>query len=145
MNRLIVVPDENVFVSGATIAVGPSAQVLRAWREKKIEVATSEVILENMEIVLRYDHVRKFTKMSDERITEYIDSIREFAIIVAGNTPLIISPDPKDNKIFACAIEAKADYIISGDKKHVLAIESYKGVKTISPKNFVTDILSTKM
>ena len=137
----LIVPDENVFVSGTTIATTPPAQIMQAWKNDQIEVATSEPILESLEKVLSYEKVRRLTKMSKEEIESYITYVRSSAIVVPGTTPVNISSDPKDNKIFACAIEAKAGYIVSGDKKHILSIDSYKDIKTINPRNFVEKVL----
>lgn len=64
-------------------------------------------------------------------------------VIVAGTTPVNVCQDPEDNALFSCAVEAKANYIVSGDEKHVLPIGSYKGVKTVSPREFVEEILTT--
>jgi predicted nucleic acid-binding protein len=42
-------------------------------------------------------------------------------------------------KILECALEAQASFIISGDK-HLLEIKEYKGIKIISPKEFLNEI-----
>ena len=51
----------------------------------------------------------------------------------------VVKKDPKDNKILECALEAQASFIISGDK-HLLEIKEYKGIKIISPKEFLNEI-----
>ncbi len=45
--------------------------------------------------------------------------------------------DPSDNKFLECAIEGKADYLVSGDN-HLLKLKEFEKVKIIS----VTDFLS---
>jgi predicted nucleic acid-binding protein len=47
-----------------------------------------------------------------------------------------ITKDPTDNKFLACALESKADYLISGDK-HLREIKHFHGVKIIDVKAFV--------
>jgi predicted nucleic acid-binding protein len=49
-----------------------------------------------------------------------------------------------DDKLFACAVEADADYIVSGDKKDVLSVGVYSGIKTVSPSDFVNHVLPLK-
>ena len=49
----------------------------------------------------------------------------------------IVKDDPDDNKFFETALAGKADYIVSQDKRHVLKIREYKGIKTISPEEFM--------
>ena len=45
-----------------------------------------------------------------------------------------LSPDPKDNPILAAAIAGKADLIVSGDKKHVLALGEVGGIPVVTAR-----------
>ena len=49
----------------------------------------------------------------------------------------IVKDDPADNKFFETALAGKTNYIVSQDKSHVLKIKEYKGIKTISPEEFM--------
>jgi len=42
-----------------------------------------------------------------------------------------------DNRILECALEAKAHFLISGDKKHILPLKKLKGVKILSASHFL--------
>ncbi|RLE06552.1 hypothetical protein DRZ78_04515, partial [Candidatus Aerophobetes bacterium] len=42
-----------------------------------------------------------------------------------------------DNRILECGVEGKAQYIISGDKRHLLPLKEYQGIKIISPAQFL--------
>ena len=46
-----------------------------------------------------------------------------------------LSHDPADNPIPATAIAGKADLIVSGDKKHVLALEEVQGILIVTPRD----------
>ncbi len=46
-----------------------------------------------------------------------------------------ISPDPKDNPILAAALAGKADLIVSGDKKHVLALGAVEGIPIVTARD----------
>lgn len=140
---LIAVPDINIFISGTTIAQSYPAQAMELWRRDYYQLATSEPILKRMRQAYLYPQVVKFTGMSEAEVDGFLNDIRETAIVVPGTTPIDVSKDPEDNQLFSCAIEANADYIISGDKKHVLSVGSYQGIKTVSPKDFVAEILTT--
>jgi len=37
--------------------------------------------------------------------------------------------------ILECAVERKAQYIISGDKRYLLPLKEYQGIKILSPVN----------
>jgi len=49
----------------------------------------------------------------------------------------VIKEDPPDNKLLECAVEAKADYLISGDNEHLLFLENFEGIKIINPSEFL--------
>lgn len=47
-----------------------------------------------------------------------------------------IKEDPADNRFLECAVEGRAEIIISGDE-HLLALKEFQGVTIISPSEFV--------
>jgi predicted nucleic acid-binding protein len=47
-----------------------------------------------------------------------------------------IKADPTDNKFLACALEAKADYIVSGDN-HLLSLKHFHGIQIVDAKTFI--------
>ncbi len=58
------------------------------------------------------------------------------ALITKGTPPDVdLSPDPKDNPILAAAIAGKADLIVSGDKKHMLALGEVKGIPIVTARD----------
>lgn len=133
----IIVPDINVLLSGATISKYAPSKIIQAWIKNQIEVATSEAILIDLRRASFYPRVRKFTHMTSSEINDFINFVRNGAIIVPGKISVDVSKDKDDNKLFSCAIEASADYIVSMDKKDVLPIKEFRGVKTIHPTDFV--------
>jgi len=46
-----------------------------------------------------------------------------------------ICRDPNDDMIIACAIDAAADYIVTGDED-LLTLKRYKDIVIINPRNF---------
>jgi len=141
---LLIVPDTNVMVSGTTISQHAPSQIMQAWRHDQIEIATSEPILDELQRVLAYPKLQKITRMTQADVVDFIDTLRVGAIVVPGTTQVDVSPDKTDNKFFSCAVEAGADYIVSGDKKHVLSVGEYKGIKTIQPSDFMHDVLNAR-
>jgi predicted nucleic acid-binding protein len=56
----------------------------------------------------------------------------------------IVKKDPSDNKILECALEAKASFVISGDR-HLLEIKEYDGIKIVSPREiFIPNLKQAK-
>jgi len=60
--------------------------------------------------------VKRDFKEDDELIEWQISLILEYAKIVRPFVEVdVVKDDPDDNKIIACALEAKADFVVSGD------------------------------
>jgi len=74
--RPLIVPDVNVLVSGTTISTTPPAQVMQAWRGRRIDVAISEPILVDLERVLSYPKVVKYTQMTPREQRDYLGELR---------------------------------------------------------------------
>ena len=47
------------------------------------------------------------------------------------------TPDPGDEMVLECALAAEADYIVSGDKKHLLSLREFRGIRIVSPSDFL--------
>jgi uncharacterized protein len=48
--------------------------------------------------------------------------------------------DPDDNIFLAAAYEAKADYIVSLDKQHLLPLKHYHGTQILTPALFIRSL-----
>ena len=53
-----------------------------------------------------------------------------------------VATHPEDDLILATAVSAKADYLVTGDKK-LRELGSYQGVSIVSPREFL-DILESQ-
>ena len=52
-----------------------------------------------------------------------------------------IKEDPDDDRILECAVEGKADFIVTGDR-HLLQIEEFRGIKITSARVFMEEYLT---
>lgn len=77
------------------------------------------------------------------KCVEWVEALTESAELVfpveraSGATP-----DPDDEMILECALAAEAEYIVSGDKKHLLALRQFQGIPIVSPAEFLRRIKS---
>jgi len=129
-----VVLDTNVFIS-ALFWKGAPYQIFKRILEGAILNFISPQILEELKERL----LKKF-KLPPEKVKEFLEIIVFNSQIVYPKKKVnIVKKDPEDNKILECALEAKASFVISGDG-HLLEIKKYKGIKIISPKEFLSKI-----
>ena len=128
-----VVIDTNVFVS-AILFDGELDKLINLWKRKKFTFLLSKEILEEYIKVLSY---KKF-ELSDKIIKRiiYEELLPYTKNIKVKKRINIIKKDPSDNIFLECALEGRANYIISGDK-HLLQLKQYKSIKIISFSEFI--------
>jgi len=134
-----VVLDTNQHISAIIRPNGNPAQIVQLWHIGLIELAISPSILEEFAAVVHHPRIQQKHNLSDNDITEYLEVLRTFAILVSGTITVNAVPDdPDDNIIIACAIEAEADVIISGDQ-HLLSLGSYQGIPIVNAADFLSN------
>lgn len=135
--KLKVVFDTNIYIS-AIIFGGNPRQCLELARNKEIELFCSKAILLELSGKLQ----NKF-HWSVQEVIEVIEGISQFAHLISPENKIsIIKSDPPDNRVLEAALESKADYIISGDKKHLLSLASFENIPILSAKQFLEVIFN---
>jgi len=133
--ELKVVLDTNIYISAILFGGNPE-RIRKLSKEKELEILISEAIIAEIAEVLR----KKFNWKSWQ-ISQIIDEIRESATLIIPNQTLSITKkDEDDNRILECAVEGKVQYIVSGDKQHLLPLKEYQGVKILSPAEFLIEM-----
>jgi hypothetical protein len=132
-----VVLDSNQFVSGFITPKGNSSKIFDLIRRKKINMIISLPILSEVNRVLSYPNIQKIHKLTKTQLDQEINNLIKFAEFITPKFKInIIKDDPTDNKFLECAIEGKADYIISGDH-HLIDLISFQGINIIDPALFL--------
>ena len=134
---LRVVLDTNVIISGVIANYGDPFQILENWREGRFAVIVSEPILQEIDRVFHYPHIKNRRHLTEQDIDTMLLLLRRYGL----NTPAelrieAIMEDPEDDKFIVAAIEGGADYIVSGDR-HLKALNSYQEIKIVSPSEFI--------
>jgi len=128
----MVVIDTNVFVSGLTFKGKPREVLDLIWRGD-IEACISSFILKELEETLKKDF-----SWDRDQIKHTIEKIKAKTILVhPKNKVSVVKEKDDDNRILECAVEGRVQYLISGDRKHLLPLEEYQGAKILSPAEFL--------
>ena len=91
---------------------------------------------EQLNELLRVLDYPKF-KFTQEQKDEFVSILSETSTITETKENLnVITKDPSDNLILECAVEGKADYIITGDR-HLLELKEFRGITILTPKQFL--------
>jgi putative PIN family toxin of toxin-antitoxin system len=127
-----VVADTNVVIS-ALLFGGLPEQILLAGLRGEIQLLISIPLLEELENVL----MKKF-RLEPRFVKDSSDFVRDVAERVEVISHLKVIKDPEgDNRVLECAVDGKADFVVSGDTKHILPLREYEGIKILSPSDFV--------
>jgi hypothetical protein len=132
-----VVLDTNILISGLVAEGGPPRQVLDAWLEGRYTLVTSLYLVEELIHVLSYPRIAERLRLDEVELEAILAAILAKAEVTPGQLRLPgATRDPKDDAVVACAIEGKADYIVSGDQD-LLALGEYEGIQVVTPRRFV--------
>ena len=133
--------DTNLFISGLFAGKGYTSQLQNLWVSGAFELVVSEDILQEIISTLLKPHIRKKLHLLKGEEKQITDLIREKAVVVTEDLYKTdkIKTDLTDNKFLACALEGKADYIVSGDN-HLLELKHFHGVQIIDAKTFVKKV-----
>ena len=123
--------DTNVLIA-AFMTEGLCSGLLIRARKQAFKLVLCDDIIQEFEGIL----MKKF-KLTSIDISEISTIVSEAASEILpepGRIPNICR-DPNDDMIIACAIDAAADYIVTGDED-LLILKRYKDIVIINPRNF---------
>ena len=132
-----VVLDTNVIVSGMNFP-GNERMVLELALRGRFELYLSCFILEELTRVLR----RKFG-WGEDRVTEARRTLEKAAIVIEPQRLSdVIDANEADNRILECAMEASADYLVTGDRRHLLPLGEHQGIRILNAPRFLSVLRS---
>ena len=125
-----IVLDTNILIGALITKDTPPDRLYQAWLRGEIELVTSTAqIAEITEVLARPRMQRLFDAAEAAAIVGNLDAR---AVVLDKPQPVNLSPE--DNPILATAIAAQADLIVSGDKRHVLALEDVDGIPVVTAR-----------
>ena len=138
--KLRAVIDTNLFVSGLFARGALSAQLQDLWINQEFELVTSLEIIKEVSRMLSYPRIKERFKPKEENVRRFFRLIFRKAIISKDiyRTDKIVD-DPTDNKFLACALEKKADYIVSRDP-HLRNLKHFHGIQIIDATTFIEKV-----
>ena len=132
MLALRLVIDTNVLVSAALKSDGLQRTTFLLAITKPARLYVSPPILEEFAEVLSRPElsIRKGLRL------QLLQLIKNHSYPVTPSRRLAVTSDPDDNIFVECADAARADFLITGNRKHFPAF--WKNTKIITPREFVS-------
>jgi putative PIN family toxin of toxin-antitoxin system len=137
---LIVVFDINVLVS-SLIVKGKPRDLWQKAKDNEFTLAYSREMLSDLANVLKRQKFKKYLTSVDSRLFQ--NDIRKTGKLVPLKSKFkVVAEDPDDDMIIRTAYDAKANFIVSGDR-HLLALEEFKGIRIVTVDQML-GVLSSK-
>ncbi len=131
MSKLVV--DTNVLLS-SFISAGPPRIVVNRIRDRLDLLCLPPPILEEYLVVLKRAGIAEDLLRS--LLSLFQDSDR-VVLVLPSQRFNVVREDPSDNMFLECAIEAAANYVISGDR-HLRRLRSFQGIEIIPPRQYLS-------
>jgi uncharacterized protein len=131
--RLVV--DTNVLVSALLGGTSLPAHLITLWREGRFDLLTSSEQLDELMRVTRYPKIRE--RLTPALAGRLINELREIATLVENLPQVTVCADPFDNYLLAMAAAGAADFVVTGDKRDLLSLRLYEGVRIVAVREFL--------
>ena len=131
--RLVI--DTNILISALLAGTSLPAHLIVLWREGQFDLLTSAEQLDELMRVTRYPKIRE--RLSPALAGRLINEIRDLAVLLTELPVVTASPDPHDNYLLAMAASGSADFLVTGDKRDLLALRLFEGTKIITVRDFL--------
>lgn len=98
---------------------------------------SKEILVEN---VINRDRFKEIILKTNQKPNEIIQKVISVSHLVIGpNINIKVCRDPKDNKFIECAINANANYLVSGDED-LLSLKRHKEIKIVKSSEILSKI-----
>ncbi|MBI4705361.1 MAG: putative toxin-antitoxin system toxin component, PIN family [Deltaproteobacteria bacterium] len=140
-----VVLDTNVLVSAAIRRLGPPGQAFDlVVYDERFRLVLSDLILAEARRVLGTARLaRYFAGVPDPTafVEEYIGRLDRLRIpVVVTSVVEVVADDPPDNHILACALDGRARYLVTGNRRHFGALGEWRGIQIVDPAQFLAEV-----
>lgn len=111
-----IVVDTNVLIAALTKPDGASSRILRAWRDGRLDVVSSEATLREAELVLSGAWLERLASRAE--VAALLEELRERAVLVQGR-PVgdLRLRDKGDIRLVEAASDGRADYLVTADRE----------------------------
>lgn len=132
---LRLVLDTNVVVAGL-LWNGPPRRLMElaihSGEGQEVEFFSSAVLLDELAHTLAYakfaSRIAGFGSSISALVAQYTSLV---TLVVPASVPRVVAADADDDHVIAAAVAARAELIVTGDRKHLLPIGLHRGIAII--------------
>ena len=124
--------DTNILVS-SRLTFGNPYYVVQLARAGHFDLCLSVQILSEFSSVM----MRRF-RWSEQRINSVVEELRRIATLI--DPPSVahgVTGHPPDDRILDCVAAAEADFLVTGDRRHLLPLRTFGNARIVTAAEFL--------
>ena len=128
--------DTNVFISAflSKSSTSPAKEVLRRWRNREF---TLIVCQEQMDELIAKLLQFQISENLIVRLVADIELLAEQLLLDGDHILHVIIADPDDDVMIACAIQARADFLVTNDRHFNVLGSIYQHIRIVDTLHFL--------
>ena len=138
---LRLVLDTNSVVAGLLWNGPPRRLIEWATEDEAVELFSSPVLLDELAHTLGYSkfagRIQTFGTNIEALVVQYTALV---SLVTPASVPRVVVGDADDDHVIAAAVAARAELIVTGDRKHLLPIGSHQGIAIVTAREVVDRI-----
>lgn len=123
--------DTNIYVSAFGFG-GKPKEIIKLALADKFKIVISEFIIDETVTICT-----KKIGLKKSDVIHLMDEILYFSDVITPYSELNITKNKADNVVLATAFDGNADYLVTGDKQHLLPIKEFRGIKILTASDFI--------
>ena len=136
-----IVLDTNVVLSALLWCGTPHHLLATIGQRSSIQLYSSTALLEELADVLTRPSATKRLALIGRSAREVLaDFVEAIELVEPASVPRVVAGDVDDDQVIAAAVAARADLIVSGDRKHLLPLGSHQGIDIVDAAEAVRRI-----
>jgi uncharacterized protein len=125
--------DTNVYISIFAFPERPMAALWDLVITGEIDLFVSPPIMGEFRAIIQ----SKF-HFGQEETRVFADRILNSATLVDPSQKVeVVKGHEEDNRILECALEAQAEFLVSGDRRHILPLKRFRDIEIVTPSDFL--------
>lgn len=127
-----IVLDTNVVVSALLWRGTPHRLLTMIGQRADLELCSSATLVEELaDVLTRPFAVGRLALIGATARDVLADYVEAIELVEAPDVPRVVAGDADDDQVIAAAVAARADLIVSGDRKHLLPLGSHRGIAIV--------------
>ena len=127
-----------MLISAYAFGGTPEKAVKKAFSEADIYL-THDLLKEYRDVPLALEAEGKINHLQFKTLISGIAAVVSRAEIVNPKRKILICRDPKDDMLLECCIEAKADFLVTGDADLLNIAELPFNLRIVTPRKFLKE------